>query len=104
MIPALAQWVKHLAIAVSCSVGCRCGSDPVLLWLWHRPVATAPIRPLAWEPPHAARAAQEMAKRQKKKKSISNEEGVITKDIKNFNNTVYSLCNKLKFRQTNFLQ
>ena len=26
--------------------------DPTLLWLWHRPVATAPIRPLAWEPPH----------------------------------------------------
>ena len=32
--------------------------------------ATAPIRPLAWEPPHAAGAAQEMAKRQKKKKTI----------------------------------
>ena len=25
--------------------------DPVLLWLWCRPAATAPIRPLAWEPP-----------------------------------------------------
>ena len=24
--------------------------DPPLLWLWRRPVATAPIRPLAWEP------------------------------------------------------
>jgi len=37
-------------------------------------VATAPIRPLAWEPPYAAGAAQEIAttttkdKRQKKKK------------------------------------
>ena len=30
--------------------------------------ATALIRPLAWEPPYVARAAQEMAKRQKKKK------------------------------------
>ena len=29
-------------------------------------VATAPIQPLAWEPPHAEGAAQEMAKRQKK--------------------------------------
>ena len=28
------------------------------------PVATAPIRPLAWEPPYAAGAAQEIAKRQ----------------------------------------
>ena len=34
----------------------------------NRPAATAPIRPLAWEPPYAAGAAQEMAKRQKKKK------------------------------------
>ena len=30
------------------------------------PVATAPIRPLAWEPPYAEGAAQEKAKRQKK--------------------------------------
>jgi len=53
---------------MSCGVGCRCGSDPELLWLWCRPAATAPIRPLAWELPYAVGAAQEMAKRQKKKK------------------------------------
>ena len=53
---------------MSCGVGCRCGSDPTLLWLWHRLVATALIRPLAWQPPCAAGAAQEMAKSQKKKK------------------------------------
>ena len=46
-IPGLAQWVK----------------DPALLWLWCRPAATAPIRPLAWEPPYAAGAAQEIEKR-----------------------------------------
>ena len=28
---------------VSCSVGHRCGSDPVLLWLWRRPEAAALI-------------------------------------------------------------
>ena len=28
-----------------------------LLWLWCRPAATALIRPLAWEPPHAAGVA-----------------------------------------------
>ena len=39
----------------------------MLLWLWRRPVATALIGPLAREPPHAAGAAQEMAKRQKTK-------------------------------------
>ena len=27
---------------MSCGVGCRCGSDPALLWLWFRPVAIAP--------------------------------------------------------------
>ena len=55
-------------IVMSCGVGLRCGSDPALLWLWRRLAATAPIRPLAWEPPCAAGAAQEMAKRQKRNK------------------------------------
>ena len=44
-VPALAQWVN----------------DPALLWLWRRPVATAPIQPLAWEPPNAAGAALKRA-------------------------------------------
>ena len=48
---------------MSYGVGCRHGSDPILLWLWCRPVATVMIRPLAWEPPYATEAAQEMAKR-----------------------------------------
>ena len=52
---------------MSCGVGCRLSSDPKLLWLWYRPVAIALIIPLAWEPPWAVGAAQEMAKRQKKK-------------------------------------
>ena len=55
---------------MSCGAGCRCGSVPSLLWLWCRPAATAPIRLLAWEPPYAAGAASEMAKRQKKKREI----------------------------------
>ena len=57
-------------VAVSCGVGLRCGSYPVLLWLWRRPVATALIQPLAWEPPHPMGAALEKAKRPKKKKSF----------------------------------
>ena len=48
-IPGLTQWVK----------------DPALLWLWHRLAATAPIRPLAWEPPYAAGAALETGKKAK---------------------------------------
>ena len=53
---------------MSCGVGCRCSSDPVLLWLWRRLAATALIGPLAWESPYATGAALEKAKRQKKKK------------------------------------
>ena len=51
-IPGLAQWVKDLE----------------LLWLWCGPAAVAPIRPLAWEPPYAVGAPQEMAKKPKKPK------------------------------------
>ena len=53
-------------VATSCGVGCRLGSDPVLLWLWRRPVAAAPTGPLAWEPPHAPGAALEKATKKKK--------------------------------------
>ena len=49
-------------ISLSCGVGCRCGSDPALVWFWRRPVAAALIRPLAWESPCAAGAALEKAK------------------------------------------
>ena len=48
----LAEWVK----------------DPAWLWLWYRPVATAPTGPLAWEPPYAAGTA---LKRTKKKKNCA---------------------------------
>ena len=48
-IPGLAQWVK----------------DPALLWLWCRPAATAPIQPLAWEPPYAEGVALKKNKRKK---------------------------------------
>ena len=55
---------------MSCGVVCRLSLDPTLLWLWHRLAATALIRLLAWEPPHAVEAPQEMAKRQKKNLNI----------------------------------
>ena len=45
-------------------VGCRHGSNPMLLWLWHSPVAIAPTGPLAWESPYAEGAT---LKRQRKK-------------------------------------
>ena len=69
-IPGLAQWVKDPVLAVSCGVGCRHSLDLALLWLWHRPVATAPIRPLAWEPPYAMGAALEKGKKHKQTKNL----------------------------------
>ena len=39
--------------------------DLVLLWLWCGPEATAPIGPLAWEPPYAVSAALKMTKNKK---------------------------------------
>ena len=50
---------------MSCGVGHRCFSDPALQWLWRRLAATAPIGPLAWEPPHAAGVALEKEKKKK---------------------------------------
>ena len=42
---------------MSCGVGPRCSSDSVLLWLWCRPAAVTPIRPLDGEPPYATGVA-----------------------------------------------
>ena len=69
-IPGLAQWVKDPALPWSCGVCRRRDSDPALLWLWHRLVATALIRPLAWEPPYAEGAAAKRQKNKKKRKLI----------------------------------
>ena len=54
---------------MSCGVGCRRGSDPELLWLWlwRKLVTTAPIQPLAWEPPYATGAAQRNSKKKRDK-------------------------------------
>ena len=52
LIPGLAQWADD---AVSCGVDHRHNSD--LAGLWCSPAATAPIWPLAWEPPNAVGAA-----------------------------------------------
>ena len=50
-------WLRSLASlgqlkvwhCCGCGVGCRCGWDLALLWLWCRPAAAAQIRPLACE-------------------------------------------------------
>ena len=51
-----------------------------MLWLWHRPVATAPVRPLAWELPHATGAALKKAKRQKLINKYRKRKELITKE------------------------
>ena len=56
---------------MSCGVGHRRGLDLMLLWLWHRPAAVAPIRPLAWEPPHAAGEALKRQKTKTKQNKIA---------------------------------
>ena len=47
-------WIRH-CLGLWCS--CRCGLDPVLLWLWCRPAAVVLVEPLAWESPYALGAA-----------------------------------------------
>ena len=55
------------------TLGQRHGLDLMLLWLWRRLAATAPIRPLAWESPYAVSVALEKTKKKKKltKSSLS---------------------------------
>ena len=51
-----------------CDVGHRCGSDPVLLWLWCRLEAAALIGPLAWEIPYVTGTAERKGKERKKER------------------------------------
>ena len=50
---------------MGCGVGRGRGSDPGLLWLWHRPAATPPIQPILWEPPYAVGVALKDKKKNK---------------------------------------
>ena len=54
---------------MSCGIGCRCSSDPKLLWLWCRPAAVVLIQSLTWEFPHAAGVALKSKKSNNNKKS-----------------------------------
>ena len=53
---------------MNCGAGCRHGLDLALLWLWCRLAATAPIRPLDWEPPYAVGMETKKEKKKKKEK------------------------------------
>ena len=58
--------VKGHGVAVRCGIGCRCSSDPKLLWCR---LAAALIQPLALEPPYASGAT---LKRKKIKIKVKN--------------------------------
>ena len=64
LIPGLAQWVK----------------DQSLLWLWPRPAAVAPIRPLSWEPPYASGVVLK-SKNKNKKRDNQNDQKSTTEFI-----------------------
>ena len=64
----------------SYAVGGRHGSDPMLLWLWCKLAAVAPVRPLAWEPPCAEST---VLKRQKTKKDCK--EILVPKNLRSIN-------------------
>ena len=57
LISGLTQWVKDPASPGAVASVAERSSGLALLWLWCRPVATAPSQPLAWEPPYAGGTA-----------------------------------------------
>ena len=66
---------------MSCGVGHRRGSDPVLLWLWCRPATTAPIRSLA------CRGCSLEKRKKKKKDEVYIHNGTLL-SLKEQNNTI----------------
>ena len=63
-------WPRSVAegSGVTVSHGVGHSSDLMLLWLWCRPAAAAPIRPLAWELPCASGAVLKSKKQNNKQK------------------------------------
>ena len=54
---------------MTCGVGLTLDSDVALLWLWCRPVVTALIQPLAWQPPYVMGVALKIQNKQTNKKN-----------------------------------
>ena len=52
---------------MSYAIGCKCGLDLALLWLWCRLASAGLIPPLTWELPHATGVALKSKKKKKKK-------------------------------------
>ena len=72
----------------------RHSSDPVLLWLWCRLAAVAPLPSLAWEPPCAMGAALEKKRKKQRKKK--------KKELPTTN--IFSKCGNLNISNLTFLR
>ena len=70
--PSLAS-LSGLRIQRCCQLWCRSQTqhDLELLWLWGKPMATAPIWPLAWEPSICRECSPKKTKNKKNKKPRS---------------------------------
>ena len=79
-------------------VVCRCGSDVVLLWLWRRPVATAPIGPPAWEFLYATGVALEG------QKTNNNNKNKNSKQTSVVHLHIYTTTTLLEMHQSFFIQ
>jgi len=68
---------------VRCGVGRGCGWEPTMLWLWqwHKPAATAPTGPLAWEPQPVNEALKKKKKKSKQNMKQNNETNVQSSTI-----------------------
>ena len=55
---------------MSRGIGCRYGSDLVLVWLWHRLADVVPIPPLDWELPYAMGVTLKSKKKKAKQNVI----------------------------------
>ena len=63
-------WIQHCH-----DVGCSHALDPVLLWLWCRPVAAFVIGPLTWKLPHASGLALKRKQNKNKNKMEKGQRG-----------------------------
>ena len=68
LIPGLTQWVEDLTLPWAVVWGFRRSSDPMLLWLWHRPAAVALIRPSSLGTFIGSRCDPKKKQKKKKKK------------------------------------
>ena len=91
---------------MSCGVGHRCSLDLVLLWLWCRPAARAPIYPLAWEPPYATGVALKWQKDKKTKNKKHPKKLVkyLTNCIIENNNEIEDLLENLTHPETSDME